>query len=691
MGAYSSLPHTSFAPRMHRFLFSLSSHSAAPFSLSLSTIALRPYSTIKTPTDNERIFGLAEENASAVEPLTIEEKDFLRSLQSLRLKEESMEKSGLSIFGSRMVRRIEKAMFSAFRENPSEARDFIKLAQTTNIEDEYIQKLAQFGSKLYPKAFASFNSLRNITDLRLPHLLYPTARKLKRKVIYHAGPTNSGKTFQALTQLRQSASGLYCAPLRLLALEIFDNLSESSVATSLITGQERKETIGNTHISCTVEMTDTNSFFSCAVIDEIQMISDPNRGWAWTRAFLGLCTPELHVCGDESAVSLIKKMCELTQDSFELRQYERQGRLIPSDHSLRGRWNNVRKGDAVVVFSRKEIHFIKDMIEKSTGLKCCVVYGGLPPEVRAEQARLFNEPDNGFDVLVASDAIGMGLNLNIKRIVFYTMEKFDGEEVSELNPSQIRQIAGRAGRGKNEGHVTCFMDEDMPLLKWGLEQKLPSIKKAGLLPSLEQVRYFSKMHPTGKQSLSDIMDEFVAMARLDGSYFHCDYSDMKTISDLLVDIPNLTLEDIYNFSVAPVNVQNPNATIAIRRYAQKYARREQIVFDVNMPPRIPHNDEKLRELEMTHQVIDLYLWLSYRFEGHFPNREIARNNSNKTNLMIQTYLSRSASMRQRQDPQRSRAKRRLDSQESQKKSLLDDLLELKRRYGESAVVMPTSP
>ena len=99
----------------------------------------------------------------------------------------------------------------------------------------------------------------------------------------------------------------------------------------------------------------------------------------------------------------------------------------------------------MIAFSRNRLYELKQRIER-TGRKCCVVYGGLPPQTRREQASLFNDPTSGYDVMVASDAVGMGLNLNIRRIIFTELSKFDGTQVRDLLPPEVRQIAGRAGR-----------------------------------------------------------------------------------------------------------------------------------------------------------------------------------------------------------------------------------------------------
>jgi ATP-dependent RNA helicase SUPV3L1/SUV3 len=114
-----------------------------------------------------------------------------------------------------------------------------------------------------------------------------------------------------------------------------------------------------------------------------------------------------------------------------------------------------------------------------------MVYGALPPESRRSQATLFNTPGSGVQVLVASDAVGMGLNLNIKRVVFATMRKFDGEGMRELQPREVKQIAGRAGRFSSdhpEGFVACLDQGDVAALKRSLVTPNPKIKEACLLP-----------------------------------------------------------------------------------------------------------------------------------------------------------------------------------------------------------------
>ena len=254
------------------------------------------------------------------------------------------------------------------------------------------------------------NDQQRLADLRYPVEWYPATRTIRRKFIMHVGPTNSGKTYQALKRLEQADSGIYAGPLRLLAHEVFTRLNAKGRKSDLITGDEKNEQEGAALKSCTVEMVPLNVDVDVAVIDEIQMIGHRERGWAWTQALLGLKAKEIHLCGEERSVPLVRELVASMGDKLEINTYKRLSPLETSA-SLSGRLANLKKGDCVVVFSVVGIHAMKRDIEKATQKRVAIVYGSLPPEIRAQQAKLFNDPENDYDFLVASDAIGMGLNL----------------------------------------------------------------------------------------------------------------------------------------------------------------------------------------------------------------------------------------------------------------------------------------
>lgn len=254
--------------------------------------------------------------------------------------------------------------------------------------------------------------LKKAADLRFPQEWYPVARQFQRTWYLHVGPTNSGKTYHALQRLMQSGSGCYAGPLRLLAHEVYERMNAQGIPCNLITGDDRKVVSDTaTLTSSTVEMVDLSRSMEVCVLDEIQMIGDEDRGWAWTQALLGVKAQEIHLCGEERTVQLITNLAATMGDKLVVRHYNRLGPLEVMNNSLNGDLMQLERGDCVVTFSRKNIFAMQREIETLTGRKCAVIYGSLPPETRSIQAQLFNDPNNDYEILVASDAVGMGLNL----------------------------------------------------------------------------------------------------------------------------------------------------------------------------------------------------------------------------------------------------------------------------------------
>ncbi|CAL4927301.1 unnamed protein product [Urochloa decumbens] len=482
----------------------------------------------------------------------------------------------------------------------------------------------------------------DLTDLTHPHMWYPKAREKKRNVYLHVGPTNSGKTYNALKRLEASSSGLYCGPLRLLAREVAQRLNKANVPCNLITGQERDEIEGAKHSSVTVEMADVTTEYQCAVIDEIQMVGCKSRGFSFTRALLGLCSDELHVCGDPAAVPLIQRILEATGDLVTVQYYERLSPLVPLKSPL-GSFSNIKAGDCLVTFSRKEIYKLKKRIEMEGKHLCSVVYGSLPPETRTKQATMFNDDTSDLNVLVASDAIGMGLNLNISRIIFSTMMKFDGFSFRELTVAEIKQIAGRAGRYGSKfpvGEVTCLDAEDLPLLHSAMKSPSSIIERAGLFPTFDLLALYSRLH--GTDFFHPILERFLEKAKLSPDYFIAECEDML-VAAIVDDFP-LGLYDKYLFCISPVDMRDDISVQGLVQFAENYARKGIVRLKEIFTPgtlQVPKTHNQLKELESVHKVLELYVWLSFKVEDSFPDREVASSQKSICSMLIEEYLERS--------------------------------------------------
>ncbi len=284
--------------------------------------------------------------------------------------------------------------------------------------------------------------------------LYPLARRIHRHFFLHLGPTNSGKTYEGVLRLHSARKGIYLGPLRLLAAEQFETLNLSGIPCSLITGEEQIRVEGSHVQSSTVEMADLKTHYDIAVIDECQMITDRDRGGAWTDAILGLCADEIHACASPDAEALLVQIISECGDEITILRHERMVPLVVESEGFQFP-ESVRSGDALIVFSKARVHAVAAEL-KQRGFHVSLIYGALPPDVRRDQAERFHLGET--DVVVSTDAIAMGMNLPIERVVFLENEKYDGDIVRPLSVSEIKQIAGRAGRyGQYDvGYVNAF-------------------------------------------------------------------------------------------------------------------------------------------------------------------------------------------------------------------------------------------
>jgi ATP-dependent RNA helicase SUPV3L1/SUV3 len=392
-------------------------------------------------------------------------------------------------------------------------------------------------------------------------------------------------------------------------------------------------------------MTSVTIPYEVAVIDEIQMIRDTQRGWAWTRALLGVCAQEVHICGEASAIELVRHLAMVTGDVLEVRKYKRLTSLTVLNRAVES-FDNVCAGDCIVCFSKNDIYTIGRQLEKR-GVQFAVIYGTLPPGTKLAQAQKFNSPDNACKVMVATDAIGMGINLNIKRVIFYSLVKpyinEKGEkEMDVIPPSTALQIAGRAGRFASqfvEGEVTTFKSNDLALLKKLLNTPVEPIQQAGLHPTAEQIELFAYHLP--KATLSNLIDIFVTLSQLDNDkYFMCNIDDFKFLADMIEHVP-LQLRARYVFCCAPIPKKQPFVCAMFLKFARQFSRGQPLTLEwlcrqLGWPLQSPQSIVDLVHLEAVFDVLDLYLWLSYRFMDMFPDVEHIRDMQRELDQIIQS-------------------------------------------------------
>ncbi|MDA8064244.1 MAG: helicase-related protein [Thermaerobacter sp.] len=263
-----------------------------------------------------------------------------------------------------------------------------------------------------------------------------------RRVTLHVGPTNSGKTHAALAGLVLAEAGAYLAPLRLLAWEAYERLNAAGVPTSLLTGEESFAGSGARVVAATIEML-PQAAYDVVVVDEAQLVGDPERGWAWTRALALTDTVALEVCCAPEAADFLRELLTAWGDAVEVVRHERLVPLVLEDGPVSPK--RLPPGSAVVAFSRTGVLRWKAAIEAAhPGAACAVIYGALPPDVRRAQTEAVRSGEAAY--VAATDAIGMGLNLPLEHVYFAEAEKFDGTRKRPLTPGEVRQIAGRAGR-----------------------------------------------------------------------------------------------------------------------------------------------------------------------------------------------------------------------------------------------------
>ena len=472
------------------------------------------------------------------------------------------------------------------------------------ISDEVVEQLNKYftASKVIQLIFSNNRYLDLKKNFQMNHmmlkeipkdytLLYPQARMLNRHFVLHIGDTNTGKTYQALQELKEAESGTYLAPLRLLALEVQERMNEEGVPCSMTTGEEEDIIEEAKHMSSTVEKLDMSKYYDVCVIDEAQMIEDKDRGWAWTNAILGAYSERIHICMSENAKDIVIQLIEMCNDTYEIVEHERNTPIVFQNKVFNFK-HDIQEHDALIVFSRKKVLSVATEL-RHRGIEASVIYGALPYSVRKNEIRKFIEGET--KVVVSTDAIGMGMNLPIKRIVFLETSKFDGKNTRPLHAPEVKQIAGRAGRRGmfNTGYVASMLDVKM--MQELFEEKYTPIKHAKIqLPkSLINLDI----------PLSDIIYNWCNIPN-DGVFEKSDMQqDMKLckILEANIDLPKETMLDLISI---PFDEKVQDLEDLWFCLIMCHFNNGDIFTEMDLPEFNEHSD--LEWLELTYKKFDLY-------------------------------------------------------------------------------------
>ena len=427
-------------------------------------------------------------------------------------------------------------------------------------------------------------------------------------ITLHIGPTNSGKTFSGLNHLAAAGSGWYLSPLRLLAHEVYETLNKRGVFCNLLTGEESVEVPGAQTTAATIEMFNPRRSGECVIIDEAHMLADEQRGWAWTRAIMESAAPDIHIVGSPVSENLVYQLAGELGFAIRTERYERLTPLRVAGHA----WglHDLPPRTILVAFSRRAVLGLKSDLEKKYNRSVAVVYGNLPPEVRLRQAERF--ASGQAEICVATDAIGMGLNLPADNVCFYEVEKFDGKELRVLNPNEIKQIAGRAGRfGLSDmGLVGALSRANLTILRKAIEAQNTGIEVAYIAPTPESLALLPG-------ALGDKLRQWVTLNGIPERWRRLlrpvDLSEQITLAGMLApsQIKKLGEENALQLISAPCAKNTEPYWLLCAKAI--LARRPMPIPDSNLPKKIT-DSRGLENCELMIRCADIYLWLGQRRE-----------------------------------------------------------------------------
>lgn len=475
---------------------------------------------------------------------------------------------------------------------------------------------------------------------------YENTRSQPREIIFYSGPTNSGKTYEALQEFKKASSGLYLSPIRCLAREIFDTISSENTPISLVTGEEQIIKDNAKHLSATVEVADLQATYDICVIDEIQNLADIQRGSAWSRALMGIRSQKIIVVGSSDAKKCVQNIAKKCGDIFKEKTFDRLCPLEETKDGVDGiiYFDMVQKGDAIIAFSRNNVFSLKHEVE-NLGYKASIIYDSLPLAVKNEQAKLFNNGDT--DILIATEAIAYGFNLSIKRVLFVDVCEFNKKPGKFTNASRtlFRQIIGRAGRfglhEKGEYGYLVFTKKYNPNLslsssypfgyldrrvkeykKWrddSLQVKHSPFSYVYFFPELSHLLSFSALIPDGT-SMVKVLEKYSAHFKDLDHFFRLKNLDNETLNaEVLDSIQGLTFSEKYFFMFAPTKNSTHLSLNLLKQIVRAYAQRKPLPSfqSFHHMGNITSNalPKNLENLERLAHYVSLYCWLSRFFSN----------------------------------------------------------------------------
>lgn len=472
------------------------------------------------------------------------------------------------------------------------------------------------------------NKILELVPMR-PEMEFPEVREMHRHFILHIGPTNSGKTFQSLERLKLAGCGVYLGPLRLLALEVYEQMKKANVACTMRTGQECIEEEDSRVTASTIEMADFDENYDIAVIDEAQMVTDPDRGHSWTKAILGIRSEEIHICMSPAAEQAVIHLIELCGDDYEIRRYVRKTELICEKEPFVFP-DDVQKGDALIVFSKKSVLDVAGRLEEQK-VNASVIYGSLPPEIRRRQMHLFNSGKT--KVVVATDAIGMGLNLPVRRIVFLQADKFDGVSRRPLLVSEIKQIAGRAGRFGiyNSGYVNAMGEKELEYIRERYEAQEEPVTQVNLgfpqilldieAPLDEILKIWHDVTPS-EPFIKENIDEALYL-----------YEQAKRHKSMIDGFENK--HTLYKMITCPIDIKDKRVVGLWLQYCMSYT------ADVSLEKPVLYRDKSkgIMQYETYYKQLDLYYQFSHRMQKVIDEEWLDAQRE-KTEMAIMRYLTK---------------------------------------------------